>query len=607
MLRSCTNSFSFLKEVIGSIFKAMRSDVGFPGRYALINTKSIFGTFFNSRLKKYLKERNMQYQIRGQSRDCLNTSVCQVYLKKAIAFVRAMNTLFSFRNYNDNEYLKERPDFYLGQFFRMFTDKIFHSNFASENGFDCEVRKFNETKHTLINNMMIEYFTTNTNYVDSFLYLKKEACTNSTQKLLEYDYETFLDIVKYSQIGNTTPNSDAHSDFIKKYVNSSIFQSNTNYEKPIFLTGQIGIMPFCETVTKQNLSSFSLQDPSKCTHFDPILTAKGLCYTFNSMSMTEIFKPMQYINLFTSIFNLSQNMVLSNPSGYGPSHGLTFILNSFEFINSERSSKNFILSITNENNPFDIFKQSYFVEPGNSYTFRVSANQIITNERFDAMPHIERNCLLPKEHLNSNFFRKYSKSSCEYECGIQQAEKECGCIPWYIPRTSMGTPPFCSLAKNNCFETKLNSFFPLLCNCPSDCYETSFSVFESSKKIENPIDYCHNKKLKNEFPFTVFCSMCSKIIKSQRIRFTYENIVNGGPDPDIYTNPCNNNIETFCNQFIKENVAIVKVEMATKFLTRSLKDKRFNFVSQLSSLGKFIFCHSICHLSFLIKTCAFKR
>jgi hypothetical protein len=59
-------------------------------------------------------------------------------------------------------------------------------------------------------------------------------------------------------------------------------------------------------------------------------------------------------------------------------------------------------------------------------------------------------------------------------------------------------------------------------------------------------------------------------------------------------------LETFCNTFLTQNVALVKVEMATKSLTRSLKDKRFNFVSQLSSLGKCIF-----KLSTYIETCSF--
>ena len=56
------------------------------------------------------------------------------------------------------------------------------------------------------------------------------------------------------------------------------------------------------------------------------------------------------------------------------------------------------------------------------------------------------------------------------------------------------------------------------------------------------------------------------------------------PTCNIILDP--SNFDEFCNKFLKENVAVVKVEMATKSLTRSLKDKRFNFVSQLSSLGK---------------------
>ena len=40
-----------------------------------------------------------------------------------------------------------------------------------------------------------------------------------------------------------------------------------------------------------------------------------------------------------------------------------------------------IISITNENNPFDIFKQNYIIEPGNFYTYRVVANQVFDNSK----------------------------------------------------------------------------------------------------------------------------------------------------------------------------------------------------------------------------------
>ena len=63
-------------------------------------------------------------------------------------------------------------------------------------------------------------------------------------------------------------------------------------------------------------------------------------------------------------------------------------------------------------------------------------------------------------------------------------------------------------------------------------------------------------------------------------RFVYDHIVKGHPNPD---QPMD-----FCNKFMMENLALVKVEMASKSVIRSVKDQRFNFVAKVSSLGKFI-------------------
>ena len=102
----------------------------------------------------------------------------------------------------------------------------------------------------------------------------------------------------------------------------------------------------------------------------------GLCFTFNSQTMSEIFKPSLIPDSWIELLNLNKKSTILNPLGYGPSNGLNFALNSFEPFNGQRSSKNFILSISNENNPFDIFKQKYTVEPGFMYTYRVVANQV---------------------------------------------------------------------------------------------------------------------------------------------------------------------------------------------------------------------------------------
>ena len=76
------------------------------------------------------------------------------------------------------------------------------------------------------------------------------------------------------------------------------------------------------------------------------------------------------------------------------------------------------------------------------------------------------------------------------------------------------------------------------------------------------------------------CSICKRAIKAYRIRIIYYSITTGKPLPT------DTNIEAFCRSFFDDNLALVKVEMATKSITRSLKDRRTNFVSQLSSLGE---------------------
>ena len=118
------------------------------------------------------------------------------------------------------------------------------------------------------------------------------------------------------------------------------------------------------------------------------------------------------------------------------------------------------------------------------------------------------------------------------------------------------------------------------CNCSSDCSGTYFSVIETKVSISEPGHYCNNyiTKKTGKYPYSVFCKMCVKMIKKFRAKFSYEHVVNGGPNPLT--------LDVFCNEILTKNIALVKVEMATKHLTKSVKDMRFNFVSKLSTLGE---------------------
>ena len=89
-------------------------------------------------------------------------------------------------------------------------------------------------------------------------------------------------------------------------------------------------------------------------------------------------------------------------------------------------------------------------------------------------------------------------------------------------------------------------------------------------------------KKTRDFPKTVFCELCGNVVRNNRMRVLYDHIMNDGFD-------VNRKYDEFCNKFLTENVALVKIEMVTKSITRSIKDKRYNFVAQLSSLGKYSF------------------
>ncbi len=89
---------------------------------------------------------------------------------------------------------------------------------------------------------------------------------------------------------------------------------------------QVGIIPFCEKESSKTLTKVSSLE---CNLFDTIVTAKGLCYTFNSKTMSEIFRKSNTIQSWNSVFNLKKKSQIVNPKGYGPFNGLQFATNAF--------------------------------------------------------------------------------------------------------------------------------------------------------------------------------------------------------------------------------------------------------------------------------------
>ena len=136
---------------------------------------------------------------------------------------------------------------------------------------------------------------------------------------------------------------------------------------------------------------------------------------------------------------------------------------------------------------------------------------------------------------------------------------------------------------NVCLSQLYSEFSLNNCDCPSDCSGTSLTVFDFRFPLDNPGKYCEksksSEKISVAYPYNVLCDICRKYVTHNRVKLTYDYVVKNSTNPDDFYN-------VVCNDFLMENVAVIKVELSSPTLTRSVRDKRFNFEGQLSDLGK---------------------
>ena len=73
------------------------------------------------------------------------------------------------------------------------------------------------------------------------------------------------------------------------------------------------------------------------------------------------------------------------------------------------------------------------VQPGREHFVEVSATVVSTSTGIRDIVQDARDCFFADEG-SLEFYKKYTFSNCRLECGIRQAEKIHGCIPWHLPK-----------------------------------------------------------------------------------------------------------------------------------------------------------------------------
>ena len=548
-----------------------------------------------------LNQSNLTYEVAVHMINCSQNQQCQQLFTTSANFVNIVTKIFA------------RPFPQLGTMITFFAANVF-----TDNGFDYEMNMIEEKSHNFLAALLREYYP-NENFTVSlydlyawgsfhqslfnkpkysllqsectwdqyykiyYLYLdytdnkevqfpcadnKNPCCNLLTKYLIGNHLEQFMKMMKYSQINNDFMNQ-IDSAFLSKFIDNSKLFKKYNLTLVSAENKDMGMILFCDM--QPDLGEVLKRYPV-CSKFSPVSTSQGICQSFNELPSTDIYENLPYLQVWNSVFGMNNpNSSLIYPKGFGASKGMYLILNSYESFKSQRTSNDFILSITNEDNVYDITRNSFTLLPGNIYTFRILASQTRTTAKFETMSRQDRKCALPNEKGKLKFMKNYSMSGCEYECALERAAEKCYCIPWNLPRLSMDDPPFCDMLGNLCFYGVMKA--PATfddCDCPTDCRSTTLSVFESSRQMDDLKEFCD--------PGNAFYFEFKNFINKQHFGLRYNHIVNGGPNPDEY--------DTICRYLLQNHVTIVKVEMATKSIIRSLRDKKFSFENQLSTLGK---------------------
>jgi len=360
---------------------------------------------------------------------------------------------------------------------------------------------------------------------------------------------------------NQYVNEEEKNTFFRKFASKAL--ENRNLSLTNIFTEKFHRFLICD------FSSDLTESDESCLKMRPVMTGNGLCHSFNSLSVNEIYQESFFTSIWNSTFGGKNDSILEYPILWGPPRPLYIMVQSFE-PSPARDGKNFWLSFTNEFDPFDVIQQSFEILPGYQHTYRVIPSQMSTLERFDKLNLRDRGCQLKSETDQLSLLKMYSKSGCEFECAIKATLNACKCLPWSAPRNRKSIKT-CDIFGNFCFKKTFN--FPETyknCQCLEECQSTTYSISESSRPLPMETDCTKIKIMEKFFRYAH---------ENFKLFFLFEYLFFGNP-PEF------NDFFALCNHLYQNHTSIIKIELGTKSIIRSVHDVKTTFEYQLSAIGK---------------------
>ncbi len=130
---------------------------------------------------------------------------------------------------------------------------------------------------------------------------------------------------------------------------------------------------------------------------------------------------------------------------------------------------------------FNVHTDGHKISPGQKTVMTVQPMSVVATERFRALNIAKRGCRFPHETLgNGSMFKTYDQRSCRFECRLEYAAAEAGCVPWDMPDPNLGEWDICtSVGENNLgkFDDAMGSDAALdNCGCLPNCEGTDYGL-----------------------------------------------------------------------------------------------------------------------------------
>ena len=225
-----------------------------------------------------------------------------------------------------------------------------------------------------------------------------------------------------------------------------------------------------------------LSSENDCSKFAVSATDRGICVSTNARSSDEIYKESNFTRAFKAAFRSRT---------HEDSSLLRYLVLDSNQLGEKRA--NFFLSFSENKENFDVRGDEIEILSGFFTSVKITPKVLESSPNMKDSDPNDRECLFSHER-ELELLTGYSHSGCLFECGLKEAEKACGCVPWNYPGSN--SMMMCDLFGNRCFEDALSGFDSTLnCgHCKKDCEKVIYAVHQSSYPLADVQEFCLTDK-----------------------------------------------------------------------------------------------------------------